>query len=289
MIRVTPALLERWRLPRPNEELGKKGRGHVLVIGGSAEIPGAAILGAVGALRAGAGTLEIATARPVAGQVAVAVPEARVRALPASRTGEIANLAPLYDDLGAVDTILVGPGMRGGDATGRLLARAKRARTRATFIIDAGALDALGDDAPGVHAILTPHAGEMAKLCDLTLRKVMADPEAIARQVAVRYRAVVALKGAATYVVAPDGRTWLNTAGNVGLGTSGSGDTLSGVIAGLCARGAAPEQAAVWGVYLHAKAGDRLARRMGQLGFLARELLDEIPPLLARLSTSRRA
>jgi len=94
----------------------------------------------------------------------------------------------------------------------------------------------------------------------------------------------VALKGAQTFVVAPDGTAYRNTAGNVGLGTSGSGDTLSGVIAGLSARGASALQAAVWGVYLHAKAGDVLARRIGGLGFLARELLSEIPPLLVKLA-----
>ncbi len=95
---------------------------------------------------------------------------------------------------------------------------------------------------------------------------------------------MVALKGAQTFVVAPDGSAYRNTAGNVGLGTCGSGDALSGVIAGLTARGAPPLQAAVWGVYLHAKAGDILARRIGPLGFLARELLTEIPPLLVKHS-----
>jgi ADP-dependent NAD(P)H-hydrate dehydratase len=92
---------------------------------------------------------------------------------------------------------------------------------------------------------------------------------------------VVALKGARTFVVAPDGRTFDNVAGNIGLGTSGSGDTLSGVIAGLCARGADPLQATVWGVHAHAAAGDRLARRIAPVGYLARELLAEVPQVIA--------
>jgi NAD(P)H-hydrate repair Nnr-like enzyme with NAD(P)H-hydrate dehydratase domain len=96
--------------------------------------------------------------------------------------------------------------------------------------------------------------------------------------------AVVALKGRETLIAAPaSGNVYCNRAGNVGLATSGSGDTLSGVITGLAARGSTPFQAAVWGVYLHARAGDALARRMGSLGFLARELLAEIPPLMAKL------
>jgi ADP-dependent NAD(P)H-hydrate dehydratase len=98
-----------------------------------------------------------------------------------------------------------------------------------------------------------------------------------------RFNAVVALKGRETLIAAPGSRVYRNRAGNVGLATSGSGDTLAGLIAGLCARGAAPLQAAVWGVYLHARAGERLARKRGPLGYLARELPDEVPALLAQL------
>jgi NAD(P)H-hydrate repair Nnr-like enzyme with NAD(P)H-hydrate dehydratase domain len=94
---------------------------------------------------------------------------------------------------------------------------------------------------------------------------------------------VVALKGADTVVVTPEGSAWRHRGEAVGLATSGSGDVLAGVIAGLLARGAAPAQAAVWGVHVHGQAGVRLSRRIGRLGFLARELLDEIAPVLAEL------
>jgi hydroxyethylthiazole kinase-like uncharacterized protein yjeF len=132
--------------------------------------------------------------------------------------------------------------------------------------------------------IATPHAGEMAKLWGVSREQVLANPLELARSAAARLGIIVALKGADTFVAAPDGRVFHNTAGNMGLGTSGSGDTLAGVIAGLCARGAEPLQAAVWGIYLHAKAGEVLARKVAPLGFLARELLTEIPPLLGKLS-----
>jgi hydroxyethylthiazole kinase-like uncharacterized protein yjeF len=278
-MKITPALLRRWRLPKLDARKGKAARGHVLVVGGSDEIPGAIVLAAVGALRAGAGTLEIATTKAIAGNVAVAVPESCTRGLP-SRRGELASTRRLLAGVADCDTILIGPGMREPASLRALL----RAKTDATFVVDAGALKLYTRRPPRVRAILTPHAAEMAELSGLTTARILADPETIARDMARRLRAVVALKGAATYVASPDGRVWLNTAGNLGLGTSGSGDTLSGVIAGLCARGATPEQAAVWGVYLHARAGDVLAREIGPLGFLARELLDRIPPLLARLS-----
>jgi hydroxyethylthiazole kinase-like uncharacterized protein yjeF len=132
-------------------------------------------------------------------------------------------------------------------------------------------------------AILTPHAGEMAGLLGIEKERVQADPIGTARRAAEHFRSIVALKGAETVIASPSGEVWCNRTGNVGLATSGSGDTLSGIIAGLAARGADPAQATVWGVYLHGAAGDRLATRVGPLGFLARELLAEIPALMAEL------
>jgi hydroxyethylthiazole kinase-like uncharacterized protein yjeF len=136
--------------------------------------------------------------------------------------------------------------------------------------------------------LLTPHAGEMAKLTGLTKDAVVADPAAVAARAARRWNAVVALKGSVTYVATPAGRLWCHQGGNVGLASSGSGDVLAGIIAGLAARGAALEQAAAWGVALHAHAGDRLAKRIGTLGFLAREIGAEIPGLLDAWSSRQR-
>ena len=119
--------------------------------------------------------------------------------------------------------------------------------------------------------ILTPHAGEMAHLCGRSKQTVSADPQGTALEAARRWNAVVALKGATTVIATPDGRLWTHCGGEAGLATSGSGDTLAGIIGGLAARGATPEQACAWGVVLHAGAGARLASR-GPLGFLARYL-----------------
>ena len=99
---------------------------------------------------------------------------------------------------------------------------------------------------------------------------------------AARFNAVIVLKGATSWIATPDGALYRYQGGNVGLATSGSGDTLAGIVAGLSARGAPPVNAVAWGVYLHGSAGRARARRMGELGFLARELLAEIPPLLRR-------
>ena len=128
--------------------------------------------------------------------------------------------------------------------------------------------------------IVTPHSGEMAAILGRSKEEIKADPQDAALEAASALQAVVAMKGAKTYIAAPDGRLYLNRYGCIGLATSGSGDTLAGIIAGLAARGADPVQATVWGVYLHARAGDSLAKRIGPLGFLARELLAEIPALM---------
>jgi hydroxyethylthiazole kinase-like uncharacterized protein yjeF len=128
--------------------------------------------------------------------------------------------------------------------------------------------------------LLTPHAGEMAHLTGIAKEEIGGAPERIALEAAQRWNAVVALKGARTVIAAPGGDRWQHDGGNVGLATSGSGDVLAGIIAGLAARGADLTQAASWGVALHARAGERLAERLGKLGYLARELYDEIPTLL---------
>jgi ADP-dependent NAD(P)H-hydrate dehydratase len=288
--RITPALLRRLALPPVDGEQGKDGRGCVLVVGGSEQIPGAVILAATAALRAGAGKLQIATGRRVAPWLAVAVPEARVIGLPRSAAGELAPRACLAirQEAAACDALLIGPGMMDPRAGVHLVRQCLRRPGGPPLIVDAAPLAAFARSQParalGRPVVLTPHAGEMAMLWGVSKAQVQAAPLRHARQAAVRLGVVLVLKGAVTIVATPDGRAFHNTAGNSGLGTSGSGDALSGVIAGLCARGADPLRAAIWGVYLHARAGDVLARRMGHHGYLAREIAPEIPPLLEQLS-----
>ncbi|MBA3394590.1 MAG: NAD(P)H-hydrate dehydratase [Deltaproteobacteria bacterium] len=289
-IAITPALLRRWPLPALDDQLGKVARGTVLVVGGSEQIPGAAMLAALASLRAGAGTLVIATSRNIAPHVAVAVPEARVIGVRATVTGELAptSARELRDELTASDAILVGPGMRDRRAARGVITSCVKLNARAPVVIDAGALAAFRElRSRPASAVLTPHAGEMASLLDLEPEDVLAKPQDLALEAARELGAIVVLKGAVTYVAAPDGACYANTAGNLGLGTCGSGDTLSGVIAGLAARGATILQAAVWGVHVHAKAGEVLARDIGPLGYLARELLAEIPGLVGSYAKRR--
>jgi NAD(P)H-hydrate repair Nnr-like enzyme with NAD(P)H-hydrate dehydratase domain len=121
----------------------------------------------------------------------------------------------------------------------------------------------------------------MARLLDCEADEVEADPLAAARTAADRFGAVTLIKGQYSHIVHPDGRAFRFEGGGVGLATSGSGDTLAGIVGGLAARGADPLTAALWGVYLHGEAGRALAQEMGRIGFLARELLDKVPGLMA--------
>ena len=287
---ITPAVLRGWPLPQPDEDGDKEDRGRVLVVGGAPEMPGAIILAATAALRAGAGKIRICAGRSIAQLVAAAVPEARVVSLPETRTGGIAASAAsqIIENAEQAQSVLIGPGMIDERAIARLMKIILPRIERATLILDAGALAFLYQDPQSLHslggrAIITPHAGEMAGLRGIDKSAITSEPARRAREAVHDLHAVIALKGRETFIAAPTGKTYSNRAGNVGLATSGSGDTLSGIIAGLAARGAEPLQAAVWGVYLHARAGDRLARRMGRLGFLARELLAEIPALMSEL------
>jgi hydroxyethylthiazole kinase-like uncharacterized protein yjeF len=155
-------------------------------------------------------------------------------------------------------------------------------------VLDAGAAACLGVGrgllhALGGRAVVTPNADELEEIYG---EKFVGRGGALvaARRAASEFRAVVVLKGRETFIASPEGDTYVNRAGSVGLATSGSGDVLAGVIAGLVARGAEAARAAAWGVYLHALAGESLSRRVGPLGFLARELPAEIPPLMSELS-----
>jgi hydroxyethylthiazole kinase-like uncharacterized protein yjeF len=287
---ITPRLLRRWPLPQPEAEADKEERGRILVVGGAPEMPGAVILAATAALRAGAGKLRIATCRSVAPFVAATVPEARVKALPETPSGAIdpAAASEIAGFAEGTQAVVIGPGLIDREATEGLVARLVP-HLQATVVLDAVAQAAVGADPDllrgrATGAIVTPHATEMVALLGGAEDEVGADPAASALGAARRLAVVVVLKGATTHVAGPSGARYRNRTGNVGLATSGSGDVLAGIVAGLAARGADPLQAAVWGVYLHGRAGDRLAGRVAPLGFLARELPAEIPPLLAGLA-----
>jgi hydroxyethylthiazole kinase-like uncharacterized protein yjeF len=272
---VTPALLRGWPLPAASG--GKHSRGDTFVVGGSPPTPGAAMLAGLAALRVGSGVLGLAVARSVAPAVAAAVPEAAVVGIPLLDGGDGAG--PIPDRLNSANAVVVGPGLDDPDSARTLVKEAlAHLGERTQLVADAFALGVLRDvgPLPARRAVLTPNSSEAARLLpDRDLEALSS--EQVARAIAAEYSAVVSHGDA---VADPDGNTWIVPSGHPGLGTSGSGDVLAGAIGGLLARGAAPAQAACWGTYLHAAAGDRLASRIGRLGFLARELVDELAAVL---------
>jgi hydroxyethylthiazole kinase-like uncharacterized protein yjeF len=159
------------------------------------------------------------------------------------------------------------------------------------LVIDAVALTALRDGrykfTEETRVVLTPNVDEMARITGEKPETIDADPRGVAVSVARDLNAVVVLKGSETFIVAPYGEVFRYDEGDVGLATSGSGDVLAGVLVGLLARGATLDQAAAWAVYLHGTAGNRLKRRIGTIGFLARELCDEIAPVMNSLAGGR--
>jgi ADP-dependent NAD(P)H-hydrate dehydratase len=286
-ITVTTEILRSWRLPEPAGD--KNTRGSILVIGGSAETPGAVLLAAEAAMRAGAGKLQVATAASVAPVVAAALPEALVRALPETDGGAIRADAVLAvrDLAAAAGAVLVGPGMVDKEQTQEFCA-ALLPRLVGPVALDALALASVTADDTCLHhmegrAVLTPNPLELAITLGVDQERVDEDPAGATADLAGRARATVGLGGVTSWIAAQDGRLWRDDSGAAGLGVSGSGDVRAGITGGLLARGAEPEQAAVWAAYLHGRCGERLSSSVGRLGFLARELPPEIPRAYAEI------
>ena len=282
--RLTRHLLESFPLPEQSDG-GKDDHGKLLIVGGNREVPGAALLSARAALRTGAGKLRIATVESVAPAMAIQMVEALIVPLPEDGEGGCAEaaVAEVARQANAMDAVVAGPGMRSGPVSTEI-ARAL-IRSGKPVAIDAGllhCLPALAEECHGrdLPAILLPHARELAALLEQDEDDVESDGLAAAREASKRYGAVLLAKGAISHIVSPDGRSWTYDGGARGLGVAGSGDVLSGIVGALVARGAEPVTALLWAVLLHGEAGESLSRKIGPVGFLAREIPDEIPALL---------
>ena len=262
----------------------KDSKGRLLILAGSRDVPGAALLTATAAMRAGAGKLKIATVDSVSAQIGVAMPEAMAVGLPQADDGGFA--ASAVDRLSAVaeqiDAIVAGPGVQ-PNATCAKMAKALLA-SDAALALDVAFLEKLArPKAPrSPLPVLLPNSDELAALLKCDEDAVRQDPIGCGRRAANTFEAVVLVKGVTSHVVTPDGEIWTYRAHAPGLGVSGSGDVLAGIVGGLLARGAEPLSALLWAVWLHGEAGRRLGRRIGPIGYLAREIADEIPPLLPR-------
>jgi len=265
----------------------KETKGRILVVAGSRGVPGAALLAATAAMRAGAGKLKIATVESAAMPLAVAMPEAMVFGLAEASDGSFAGEAvdQIAEAAKEVDAVVAGPGVKPSDICKRMADALLE--SDAALALDVALLETMEplherELGRPTLPVLLPNAKELASLLDCQPEHVEDDPVGCGIRAAELYRSIVLVKGVTSHVVTPDGDCWTYDGGAPGLGVSGSGDVLAGIAGGLLARGTEPLNALLWSVWLHGEAGARLAKKVGPIGFLAREIADEIPALLPR-------
>jgi len=274
--------------------------GHVLVIGGSLGKAGAAAMAGMAALRAGTGLVTIATPKFVLPTVAGFAPEIMTEPLDETDAGTISLRALEYGRIDGLvqgkDVLAIGPGISRHPETAQLV-RTLVTKAELPVVLDADGLNAFEKHAEELDGrnrtlVLTPHPGEMARLAGISTEQVQRDRLGVARRFAGEHQCVVVLKGHRTVVAFPDGHAWINPTGNPGMATGGTGDILTGLIAGLVPQGgiAAPALPALAGVYLHGLAGDLAAERLGQHSLVATSLLKFLPDafrLARRLAQSK--
>jgi NAD(P)H-hydrate epimerase len=276
----------------PRSPAANKGNfGHVLVLGGSLGKAGAAAMAGMASLRAGAGLSTVATPRSVLATVAGFHPELMTEPLAETRAHSI-SLAALargrMDALVQGKTVLaVGPGVSRHPETAKFVRGVVR-KYAAPTVLDADGLNAFAGHTPELKQsagtlVLTPHPGEMARLVGSTVAAVQRDRLSVARAFAHKYELIVVLKGHHTLITEPDGAAWVNTTGNPGMATAGTGDLLTGMVAGFIAQH--PDRmvdAVIAAVYLHGLAGDVAHERMGEHSLVATDLLQALPEAFRR-------
>lgn len=285
---ITPRDLALLIAPRPAES-NKGNYGHVLVIGGSLGKAGAAAMAGISALRSGAGLSTVATAKSILATVAGFHPELMTEPLYETSSGTIsAGALPQIDELSKGKTVLaIGPGISRNPETSELV-RALVSKTRTPIVLDADGLNAFENRADELNGkermlVITPHPGEMARLARMSIPDLQKNRLTVARRFASEHNLIVVLKGHRTLVVGPDGEAWVNTTGNPGMSTGGTGDILTGMVAGMIAQHSKdPFLATGAAVYLHGLAGDVMRETLGEHSLIATDLLTGLPEAFRR-------
>ncbi|HIE43512.1 MAG TPA: NAD(P)H-hydrate dehydratase, partial [Candidatus Omnitrophica bacterium] len=281
---VDTDLVLRWLAVPRAPDAHKGDFGHVLIIAGSRNTPGASVLVAMGALRSGAGLVTVGIPKSIHPIIATKLTESMTLPLPETGDGSLAAESEekiLQFSRDRADVVAVGPGVSLNEETGEVL-RNVIMKVEKPLIIDAdgithlvGHLDILKKRK--FPTVITPHPGEMARLVELSPREINARRIEVARQFSVQYAVHIVLKGASTVVGSPQGEVFINTSGNPAMSTGGMGDILTGLISGYIAQKLVPLQASILGVYLHGVAGDYLKEKRWERGILAADLAEVIP------------
>ncbi len=274
--------------PRPADS-HKGTYGQVLAVCGSYGMAGAALLAAKAALRGGAGLVTAVVPQSIYPLMAVGLPEAVFLPLPETTEGQLAlaALPLLRERMKKADALLIGCGLGAGGQMTAVVEDLLRCAD-CPVVLDADGINAVAQHidirkTTRAPLVLTPHPGEMARLLGCTVAQVQENRTDMARRFAEEQQAVVVLKGSRTVIAAPGQPLLVNTTGNAGMATGGSGDALAGLIASFLAQGMEPFHAAMCGVHLHGLAGDRAAARLSQHAMLPSDLIDELGGLFLRL------
>ena len=277
---------------RPRKQDSNKGDfGHALIVAGAVGKSGAAVLASWAALRAGAGLATVATPEPALAAVAAHTPEVMTEPLAATALGSV-SLRSLENGyfqalLNKKRALAIGPGLGTHDETQQFIRAAVKLKSGARVILDADGLNAFAGRSVELREAaqalaITPHPGEMARLTDGSIASVQATRIETARRAAADWNVIVVLKGQQTVIAAPDGRVAVNSTGNPGMATAGTGDVLTGVLAGLTAQYTEADfyETVCFGVYLHGLAGDICYHENGESPLMASDLIKALPRAL---------
>lgn len=277
-------------LPRRRPDAHKGDCGRVVVIAGSVGLTGAAALASMGALRTGAGLVTLAVPESLNDILEVKLTEVMTRPVPEVRKRRCLSLRAVGEIrrlMEKADGLALGPGIGTHRETVELVARIVR-ETAIPTVIDADGLNGLARDSTplrdtAAEVVLTPHPGELSRLLGKSVSEIVSDPMGAAQEASERLSAVVVLKGAPTVTATREGALYVNSTGNAGMATGGSGDVLTGVVVGLIGQGLSPSDAAWSGVFVHGLAGDLAKAKKGEMGMIAGDILEAVPEALQLL------
>ncbi|MBI3399099.1 MAG: NAD(P)H-hydrate dehydratase [Deltaproteobacteria bacterium] len=288
------------KILRPRQASSHKGSyGHLFVLAGSVGKTGAAAMTCLGAMRAGAGLVTLGIPESLNPVMARKLTEVMTLPLPESPLhpplvkGEKGGFSGIlgYEAIESImsfirdkKVIVLGPGLTAPEPVTRLVIRLI-SESKIPLVIDADGINCLAGDVKVLKkakapVVITPHPGEMARLVDLTVKDVQADRIGIATKFAKENKVILVLKGAKTIIAEPSGKIFINPTGNPGMATAGTGDVLAGMIGGFIAQGYSQLDAANMAVYLHGLAGDEVAKKKGQVGMMATDIMNILPAVI---------
>lgn len=273
-------------LRRRRGDAHKGEAGHLLVLAGSCGKTGAAALTSIGALRAGCGLVTLGIPRSLNPVMEEKLTEVMTYPLEETEEATISSSAieAIWGLIKMRKAVAIGPGLTTHPEVKEVVLELIE-RSPVPLIIDADAINCLVGETDTLKkakspCILTPHPGEMGRLLSMTPDELQRERVDIARGFAMEHKVYVVLKGARTLVADPEGQLYINPTGNPGMATAGTGDVLTGIIGGFLCQGYLPLHSSILGVYLHGKAGDRVACERGEIGIIATDLLDSLPKVI---------